>query len=61
MGNKRETRTDRQAWQRLKEIGGLIGGVLLLTGILLGGAMLPGLLTDTASTAQPRMTQAARR
>ena len=61
MGNKRATITDRQTWRRLKEIGGLVGGVLLVTAILLGGAMLPGLLTDTASTAKPRITQAAQR
>ena len=61
MGNKREARVDRQTWRRVKEVGGLIGGVLLVTAILLGIAMLPGLLTDTASTAKPRMTQAAQR
>lgn len=61
MGYKRETRTGRQTWRRVKEIGGLVGGVLLITAILLGGAILPGLLTDTASTAKPRMAQAAQR
>ena len=61
MGNKRETRTDRKTWRRVKEIGGLVGGVLLFAAILLGGAMLPGFLTDSASTAQPHLRQAARR
>jgi uncharacterized iron-regulated membrane protein len=58
-GRIKETR--RQRWRDLKEMGEFVGAVLLLLAVVVGGIMLPGFLTDSASTVGARMTQAARR
>lgn len=57
-----DQRTKRQRrWQQLKEIGEIVGGVLMLLAIVVGGIMLPGFLTDSASTVGPQLARAAHR
>lgn len=51
----------RRNWRLVKEVGEIVGGVLVLLAILVGGVMLPGFLTDSASTVGPRVTRAAQR
>lgn len=52
---------NRYGWQHLKEDLGAIGGLLVFLTITLGAAVLPGLLTDSASTVTPRVVRAAHR
>lgn len=61
MHSERNKEKRRQRWRNLKEIGGFVGGVLLLLLVVVGGIMLPGFLTDSASTVGTRSMQAARR
>ena len=48
-------------WRHLKEALGLLGGLLAFLGIILGIVVLPGLVTNSASTVAPRAVRAARR
>ena len=57
-----DQRTNRQRrWQLLKQIGEIVGGVLMLLAIVVGGIMLPGFMTDSASTVGPQLARAAHR
>ena len=59
----REQKQDqnRYSWQHLKEDLGAVGGVLAFLAVVLGAAVLPGLLSDSASTVGQRVMQAAHR
>ena len=52
---------ERYGWRQLKEDFGALGGMLAFVGLLLGAAVLPGLLADSASTVTPRVVRAAHR
>ena len=52
---------NRHGWQHLKEVLGATGGLLVFLTIMLGAAVLPGLLTDSASTVTPRVVRAVHR
>ena len=54
-------RRNRYGWQHLKEDLGAVGGLLVFLTIVLGAAVLPGLISDSASTVTPRMVRAAHR
>lgn len=54
-------RQTRYGWQHLKEDLGAIGGLVVFLTIILGAAVLPGLLTDSASTVTARVVRAAHR
>ena len=51
----------RYGWQHLKQDLGAIGGLVVFLTVILGAAVLPGLLTDSASTVTPRVVRAAHR
>ena len=51
----------RYGWQHLKEDFGALGGLLAFVALLLGIVVLPGLMTDSASTVTPRLVRAAHR
>ena len=51
----------RYGWQHLKEDLGAIGGLLVFLTVMLGATVLPGLLTDNASTVTPRVVRAPHR
>ena len=55
------TGRNRYGWQHLKEDLGAIGGLIVFLTIILGAAVLSGLLTDSASTVPPRVVRAAHR
>ena len=50
MQSNRDGKTRRQRWRDLKAIGEFLAGVVLLLLVIVGGVMLPGFLTDSAST-----------
>jgi hypothetical protein len=52
---------NRYSWQHLKEDLGAVGGLLVFLTIVLGAAVLPGLISDSASTVTPRLVRAAHR
>lgn len=52
---------NRYGWQHLKQDLSAIGGLLAFLTIILGAAVLPGLMSDSASTATPRPVRAAHR
>ena len=52
---------DRYGWRHLKQDLGAIGGLLAFLTIILGAAVLPGLMSDSASTVTPRVVRAAHR
>ena len=52
---------NRYGRQHLKENLGAIGALLVFLTVILGAAVLPGLLTDSASTVTPRVVRAAHR
>ncbi|WP_145144438.1 hypothetical protein [Roseomonas gilardii] len=51
----------RYGWQQLKEDLGALGGLLAFLVLILSIVVLPGLMTDSASTVAPRPVQVARR
>ena len=51
----------RYGWRQLKDDLGAVGGLLVFLTVMLGAAVLPGLLSDSASTVTPRVVQAAHR
>ena len=57
----REQGRDSRGWRCLKEALGLLGGRLAFLAVILGIVMLPGLVTDSASTVAPHAVRAARR
>ena len=61
--NKQENELDRgrYGWRQLKGDLGAIGGLLVFLTVVLGAAVLPGLLSDSASTVTPRVVRAAHR
>ena len=60
---KQESAQDRNGygWQHLKQDLGAVGGLVVFLTIILGAALLPGLLTDSASTVTARVVRAAHR
>ena len=52
---------NRYGWQHLKEDLGALGALLAFVALLLGIVVLPGLVTDSASTVTPRLVRAAHR
>ncbi len=61
--NKQENGLDRgrYGWRQLKGDLGAIGGLLVFLTVMLGAAVLPGLLTDSASTVTARVVRAVHR
>ena len=61
--NKQENEQDRgrYGWRQLKGDLGAIGGLLVFLTVMLGAAVLPGLLTDSASTVTARVVRAVHR
>ena len=60
---KQENGQDRSryGWRQLKGDLGAIGGLLAFLTVMLGAAVLPGLLSDSASTVTPHVVRAAHR
>ena len=52
---------DGYGWQHLKEALGALGGLLAFLAVILGILVLPGLVTDSASTVTPRVVRGAHR
>lgn len=52
---------NRYGWQHLKQDLGAIGELLMFLTIILGAVVLPGLLSDSASTVTPHLVRAAHR